>query len=91
MQSSETEINEPDYSEAVVEAVDAGNTIQAIRLLREETGLGLREAKDEIDRLAKLRHPGREQLTLEGGMGGFVKLVISILVVAVAYALFFVA
>ena len=36
-------------SASVMEAVHAGKTIQAIKLLREEKGLGLKEAKDIID------------------------------------------
>jgi DNA-binding transcriptional MerR regulator len=33
----------------VVAALHRGNTIEAIRLLREATGLGLKEAKDAVD------------------------------------------
>ena len=35
---------------AVVDALRKGNKIEAIRLLREKSGLGLKEAKDVIDR-----------------------------------------
>jgi ribosomal protein L7/L12 len=35
---------------AVLAALRLGNTIEAIRLLRESTGLGLKEAKEAIDR-----------------------------------------
>jgi ribosomal protein L7/L12 len=34
---------------AVASALQQGNKIEAIRLLREQTGLGLKEAKDAID------------------------------------------
>ncbi len=37
-------------SEKVMRAVRAGRKIAAIKLLREETGLGLKEAKEVIDR-----------------------------------------
>ncbi len=37
-------------SAAVMEAVRSGHTIQAIKRLRAEKGLGLKEAKDIIDR-----------------------------------------
>lgn len=40
---------------AVLELLHAGNTIEAIKLLRESSGLGLKEAKDTIDRY--LRDP----------------------------------
>ncbi len=37
----------------VVDAVHGGRTIEAIRLLREHSGLGLKEAKDAVDRYAE--------------------------------------
>ncbi len=39
------------YSEAVLELVRDGNKIGAIKQYREETGVGLKEAKDAVDRL----------------------------------------
>ncbi|MBX7195992.1 MAG: ribosomal protein L7/L12 [Sandaracinaceae bacterium] len=38
---------------AVVAALRAGNKIEAIRLYREQTGLGLRESKDAVDKLER--------------------------------------
>lgn len=38
--------------EAVQAALAAGNKIEAIKLLREATGLGLAEAKDAVERMA---------------------------------------
>ena len=35
---------------AVADAIKKGNKIEAIRILREKTGLGLNEAKDVVDR-----------------------------------------
>jgi ribosomal protein L7/L12 len=40
-----------DVSPAVLELVRMGKKIQAIKLFREETGYGLKEAKDFIDSL----------------------------------------
>lgn len=40
-----------DVSPAVLELVRMGKKIQAIKLFREETGFGLKEAKDFIDSL----------------------------------------
>lgn len=34
---------------SVMEALQAGNKIQAIKLLREQTGISLKEAKDTVD------------------------------------------
>jgi large subunit ribosomal protein L7/L12 len=39
------------YSAAVLDQVRNGNKIGAIKQYREETGVGLKEAKDAIDRL----------------------------------------
>jgi ribosomal protein L7/L12 len=36
----------------ILQLIRGGKTIQAIQLLRERTGLGLAEAKDEVDRMA---------------------------------------
>lgn len=41
-------------SKQAAAAADAGNPLEAIKLAREETGLGLKEAKDLVD--AYLRH-----------------------------------
>lgn len=38
---------------AVMDAVRQGNKVEAIRLLREQTGLGLKEAKDAVDAAAR--------------------------------------
>ena len=40
----------PKPSEAVMQAVRSGQKVKAIKLLRQEAGLGLKEAKDIIDR-----------------------------------------
>lgn len=46
--------SEPTLSERAAAAADAGNLLEAIKQVREETGLGLKEAKDMVD--AHLRH-----------------------------------
>jgi large subunit ribosomal protein L7/L12 len=43
---------EPQVSAQVHELAMRGEKIQAIKLLREQSGLGLRESKDIVDRLA---------------------------------------
>ena len=40
---------EPELPQEVAEAIAAGHKIEAIKLLRERTGVGLKEAKDVID------------------------------------------
>ena len=51
------DVSEPvAYSDDVRGLVRAGRKIEAIKRYREETGVGLKEAKDAVDRLeAKLR------------------------------------
>ena len=36
---------------SVAQAIQAGNTIEAIKLMREQTGMGLKKAKDAVDGL----------------------------------------
>lgn len=48
--------NEPRLSAAVLSALNQGNKIAAIKLLREERGLDLKSAKDDIDRYVR-EHP----------------------------------
>lgn len=44
-----TEVVEPGYRERIGRALAAGNKIEAIKLYREATGLGLKESKDAIE------------------------------------------
>ena len=41
----------------VIELLQSGNQIQAIKLYRELTGVGLAEAKDAVDQLAAMYRP----------------------------------
>jgi len=81
-----------EISDQVIAAVDAGHTIEAIKTLREETGLGLKEAKDVVDGLAKAKRgesgeaPGMVE---EGGAGGMMKMLVVIAVVLGVYFYFF--
>jgi len=73
----------------VLAAIEAGRKIEAIKLLRERTGLGLREAKRVVDALA-----GADDGTPETGMpgikevGGGRGLIVIIAAVAIAYLAF---
>lgn len=53
-ESSGSELAAPQsgVSEMVRQLAIQGHTIAAIKLLRDETGMGLREAKDTVERLA---------------------------------------
>ena len=39
----------------VLDLIARGNKIAAIKLVREQTGMGLREAKDHVERLERVR------------------------------------
>ena len=43
---------------SVLQAIQSGNKIEAIRLLREQTGLGLKEAKDAVETMPKRKAEG---------------------------------
>jgi len=79
------------YSQAVLRAIDAGRKIDAIKLLREETGLGLKEAKQEIDQLAIIRRPESATLPEQGGAGAVVIIAVVGLVLFAVYRFFFAA
>ncbi len=79
-------------SDAVLAALDSGNKVQAIKLLREETGLGLREAKEIVDALAVQREgltgsvPGLEE---HGGAAALFRVVVAIVILVLLYRAFF--
>lgn len=84
--------NDLNVSDDVIAAVDASHKIEAIKILREETGLGLAEAKDVVDRLARSRNgePGETAaMPEEGGAGGLIKMVVLIAVILGVYFYFF--
>ena len=80
------------YSDEVIAAVDRGNKIEAIKRLRAETGLGLKDAKHAIDALSRERRgdPGSDAgMSEEGGAGSMIKMVIAIAVLLAVYFYFF--
>ena len=80
------------FSDEVLAAVDSGHKIEAIKQLREETGMGLADAKTAIDALARDRRgvtPSHSaQLPEEGGAGGVIRLVVLIAAVLAVYFYF---
>ena len=56
--------------EQIKEAIFAGRKIEAIKLYREATGLGLKEAKEFIDKLQKaLQKDSPEKFTAQSASG----------------------
>ncbi len=56
---SEVIVTENELPEEVIEAVRQGQKIEAIKLLREATGLGLANAKVLVDRASRTHGPER--------------------------------
>ena len=80
------------FSEEVLAAVDAGRKIEAIKILREETGIGLADAKHAIDSLSRERRGDPAigaGMTEEGGAGGMIKMIVVIAIVLGVYFYFF--
>ena len=90
----EADVDDRDYSYSgeIIAAVDSGNKIEAIKRLREETGLGLKEAKHAIDVLSRERRGDPATgagMSEEGGAGGMIKMVVAIAVLLAVYFYFF--
>jgi len=84
--------NDLEISDQVIAAIDAGRKIEAIKTLREETGLGLKEAKDVVDGLVRAKRgesAGSPGMVEEGGAGGMIKMLVVIAVVLGVYFYFF--
>jgi ribosomal protein L7/L12 len=74
----------------VVEALQRGNKIEAIRRMREQTGIGLKEAKDAVE-LFRQMHPRPDDPSpgeVRGSDGGLRWLVILALVCLLGYWFF---
>ena len=81
-----------EISDEVIVAVDGGRKIEAIKILREQTGLGLADAKHRIDRLARERRDqsaAMPSMAEEGGAGGMIRMVVVIVLILGAYFYFF--
>jgi len=72
-----------ELSANVVEALDQGNKIEAIRRLRAETGLGLKDAKDAVE--GKAPAPTSDERRGSGSLGWL--LVAAVLLVAAYFFL----
>lgn len=57
--NSEVIISENELPAEVLEAIRQGRKIEAIKLLREETGLGLANAKVLVDRASRAHGPAK--------------------------------
>ncbi|WP_445938485.1 ribosomal protein L7/L12 [Pseudomonas sp.] len=72
----------------VVAALECGRKIEAIKLLRELRGIGLKEAKDAVDDYGPARQAGGMSVVQSGGHGGIFWL-LGLLVLGAAVAWLF--
>ena len=73
-----------DLPAEVVAAIEAGRKIDAIKLLREAKGLGLKEAKHEVDAYLRAHPPVRQP---RSGANGLIFIVVVGLLGFAAYQL----
>lgn len=81
-----------DLPPAVVGAMRRGQKLEAIKLLREQRGIGLKEAKDIIDTHMDLneayRGMGMESRSGKGGSGNGIRFVFAIAGAVMIYVLY---
>ena len=74
----------------VIRAIEDGRKIEAIKILREATGLGLANAKVLVDRVARTHGPKKEIISYKDETSGVVKWLASLVaVIVLATAWFF--
>ena len=76
--------NDPPDAE-VRRLVETGHKIEAIKLVRQQTGLGLKEAKDQVDALARHLNAGRPPAANSPKGGQAAVLAIFLLLVALGW------
>jgi hypothetical protein len=65
-------------SEDILTALKAGRKIEAIKLMREQRGLALKEAKEEVEKLeARMREQGELPAKTNSGCGSSAMLVMA--------------
>ena len=84
-------MEEQELSPEIYQLIAAGRKIAAIKLIREETGLGLAEAKELAEAIAghsPVESPSPPMMKEEGGAGGLLAIVIAVLIAFLAYVFF---
>ena len=73
-----------EISDEVIAAVDSGRNVDAVKILREQSGLGLTDAKQVVNLLTRERSgvpdaaTAIEAMEEEGGAGGMIRTVLVI-------------
>ena len=83
---------EEELSPEVFQLLADGRKIEAIKLIREETGLGLKEAKDLAEALLGEHAPTETAapppITEQGGASGVIAIIIAVLIAYLVYVFF---
>ena len=72
----------------VIRAIEDGRKIEAIKMLREATGLGLANAKVLVDRVSRIHGPKKTMpsaVTEDAGTGKLLVSLLAVIVMAAAY------
>lgn len=74
-------------ADRIKNALFAGNKIEAIKLYREQTGLGLKESKDAVEKLeAELRASSPDRFS-KSQAKGCTTMIVAVIVVGIFYSL----
>ncbi len=82
---------ELELSPQIYQLLASGRKIEAIKMIREETGLGLAEAKEIADALSGHGTPDTPPppaMKEEGGAGGFLAIALAVLIAFLVYVFF---
>jgi Ribosomal protein L7/L12 C-terminal domain len=88
MKTKTTIITENDLPPEVIRAIEQGRKIEAIKLLREATGLGLANAKVLIDKAGRQHAPRNVQPRLVEDQPNLGRLLKALFFVALAFAFY---
>jgi hypothetical protein len=90
--TTEVIVTDKQLPAAVISAIEQGRKIEAIKILREETGLGLANAKVLVDRAYRTHGPQKPvpgAITEESGGAKLVKSVFLVLILVGFYYFYF--
>lgn len=85
-------MSDPNYEEiptAALLAIQSGRKLEAIRILREQTGMGLAEARSFVDRASADVGPETPRLAAGKEDSGLLRLLVIVVVLGAIVAAFF--
>ena len=85
-------ITDSELPAEVIRAIQQGQKIEAIKILREATGLGLANAKVLVDRASRAHGPKKpllSPLTEDVGSSKFLVSLVAVMVLAIVYFIYF--